>query len=150
MGEASNLWVELIRVAPGLLMALVVIVLLIANADAIARLLKKASKLSALGIEIEASAASLDQAVELRGLENVVSYRARMAVLRRLSANAALLRGARLLWVDDQPPNNRHERALLEALEVRVDLATSSADAEQFLRNHHYLLMLTDIRREGS
>lgn len=149
MSDASNLWVELIKVSPSLLMALVAIVLLIANADAIARLLKKATKVSALGIEIEASAASLDKAVELRGLDKVVSHRARMAVLRRLSAHAALLRGARLLWVDDQPPNNRNERALLEALEVRIDLATTSAAAEQFLRNHQYLLMLTDVRREG-
>ena len=63
MSDVSSLWVELIKVSPSLLMALVVIVLLIANADAIARLLKKASKVSALGIEIEASAASLDKAV---------------------------------------------------------------------------------------
>lgn len=149
MSEAPNLWVELIKVAPSLLMALAVIVLLIANADAIARLLRKATKVGALGIEIEASAASLDKAIELQGLQGVVSHRDRMAVLRRLSANAALLRGARVLWVDDEPANNREERTLLEALEVRIDLATSSAAAEQFLRNHHYLLMVTDVRREG-
>lgn len=149
MNDAPNLWVELIRVLPGLLMALVVIVLLIGNADAIARLLRKATKLGALGIEIEVSAVSLDKAIELQNLQGVVSHRDRMAVLRRLSANAALLRGARVLWVDDEPQNNRDERALLETLEVRIDLATSSAAAEQFLRNHHYLLMVTDVRREG-
>ena len=33
MSDASSLWVELIKVSPSLLMALVVIVLLIANAD---------------------------------------------------------------------------------------------------------------------
>jgi CheY-like chemotaxis protein len=149
MSDQSNLLAELIKVLPGLLMAVVVIVLLLANADAIARLLRNASRVKALGIEIEASAVSLNKAIELHLLDDAVSYRDRMAVLRRLSANAALLRGARALWVDDQPANNLNERTLLESLDVRVDLVTDSGAAEQSLRNHRYLLMVTDIRREA-
>lgn len=149
MASESGLTVEFIKVLPSLITSVVVGGLLVANAGAIRRLLAKAGKLKALGVEIEAAGATLDKAVAARGLERLVAYHQRVVLLRRLSQIAPLLSGARVLWVDDAPEDNRHEIELLKSLEVRVDLASSSEAAEQFLRNHHYLLMLTDIRRGG-
>lgn len=148
MADAPNVWIELVKVSPGLLTALVATGFFIAHADSIGRLLSKATKLKVLDIEIEASVTALNDAIVAQGLDNVVGQRDRMAALRRLSACAPLLRGSRILWVDDKPPNNFKERQLLEGLGVRFDLAAHSAEAEQFLRNHRYLLMLTDIDRE--
>ena len=148
MADAPNVWIELVKVSPGLLTALVATGFFIAHADTIGRLLAKATKIKVLDIEIEASVSALNDAIVAQGLDSVVGQRDRMAALRRLSACAPLLRGSRILWVDDKPPNNFKERQLLEGLGVRIDLATTSAAAEQFLSNHHYLLMLTDIERE--
>ena len=149
MASESSLPVEFIKVLPSLITSVVVAGLLLANAGSIKRLLAKAGRLKALGVEIEASGATLDKAVAAHGLERLVAYHERLVLLRRLAQCAPLLGGARVLWVDDTPEGNRHEIELLKSLDVRVDLASSSAAAEQFLRNHHYLLMLTDFEREG-
>lgn len=149
MADAPNIWIEIVKVSPGLITALVASGVLLANADSIGRLLARATKLKVLDIEIEASTTALNDAIAAHGLDGVVSQRDRMSALRRLSACAQLLRGTRILWVDDKPPNNLKERQLLEGLGVTFDLAAHSEQAEQFLRNHHYLLMLTDIERDG-
>lgn len=149
MASETSLSVEFVKILPSLITSVVIGALLIANAGAIARLLAKAGRLKALGVEIEASGATLDKAVAAHGLERLVAYHERMGLLRRLGSCAPLLSGARVLWVDDAPEGNRHEIELLKSLDVRVDLASTSAAAEQFLRNHHYLLMVTDLKREG-
>lgn len=150
MADTPNAWIEFIKVSPGLIATVVAAGIVIANAGSISRLLARATKVKVLDFEIEASATALNDAIVAQGLDNVVSQRDRMSALRRLSACAPLLRGTRILWVDDQPPNNKKERQLLEALGVSFDLAAHSEEAEQFLKNHHYLLMLTDIARENT
>lgn len=57
------------------------------------------------------------------------------------------LRGARILWVDDRPDNNRFERQALEALGIDIDLSTSTEDALEKVRRRSYDLIISDMGR---
>ncbi len=150
MSSESSVLIEFIKASPALIVSIVGSLFLIANADAIGKLLRKATKLSALGVSIEAAGDTLDDAFKAHGLAGMASQRERMAVLRRLNACAPLLRGTRVLWVDDQPKNNEAEVKLLKSLDVEVQQVGTSADADAFLDIRHYLLVITDFDREGS
>lgn len=150
MSSESSVLIEFIKVSPALIVSIVGTLFLMSNVDAISKLLRKATKVSALGVSIEAAGDTLDDAFKAHGLEGMASQRERMAVLRRLNACAALLRGTRVLWVDDVPENNEAEVKLLKALDVEVQQVTTSADADNFLKIRHYLLVITDFAREGA
>jgi CheY-like chemotaxis protein len=57
------------------------------------------------------------------------------------------LQGARVLWVDDRPDNNRFERQALEALGIDIDLSTSTEDALEKIRRRSYDLIISDMGR---
>ena len=57
------------------------------------------------------------------------------------------LQGARILWVDDRPDNNRFERQALEALGIDIDLSTSTDDALGKIRRRPYDLIISDMGR---
>jgi len=57
------------------------------------------------------------------------------------------LQGRLVLWVDDRPDNNRHERQALEALGVRFALSTSTEDALDQLRHQPFDLIISDMGR---
>jgi len=57
------------------------------------------------------------------------------------------LQGARVLWVDDKPVNNRYERQALEALGVDIDLSLSTEEALKSIRQRPYDLIISDMAR---
>ncbi|QCU77191.1 response regulator [Citricoccus sp. SGAir0253] len=59
------------------------------------------------------------------------------------------LQGARILWVDDRPENNRYERQVFEALGAAVDTALSTEDALERLRQRGADLVISDMGRPG-
>jgi CheY-like chemotaxis protein len=54
---------------------------------------------------------------------------------------------ATVLWVDDRPSNNIHERASLEALGVVFVLATSTDEALQKLKGQSFDAIISDMGR---
>lgn len=55
-----------------------------------------------------------------------------------------------LLWVDDHPDNNVHERQAFEAIGLHFTLAISTDEALQCLQSTHFVTILSDMsRREG-
>ncbi|MBN9102321.1 MAG: response regulator [Pseudonocardia sp.] len=59
-----------------------------------------------------------------------------------------LRRSPRLLWVDDQPSNNRYETSAIESMGMLVDLSTSTEDAQRKLgRRGVYDVVLSDMGR---
>lgn len=55
-----------------------------------------------------------------------------------------------ILWVDDRPQNNAHERQAFEAMGVRFTLALSTDDAFEKLSQTKYVAIISDMgRREG-
>jgi CheY-like chemotaxis protein len=57
------------------------------------------------------------------------------------------IEGARVLWVDDHPQNNRYERQALEALGIRIDLSTSTETALELAEEVPYRLIISDMGR---
>lgn len=55
-----------------------------------------------------------------------------------------------VLWVDDMPNNNIHEREALEAMGVAFDLALSTTEALEELSRKRFAAIISDMgRREG-
>lgn len=60
------------------------------------------------------------------------------------------LAGATVLWVDDDPSNNRFERISLEALDIEVTTALSTEEALEQLRANEYDVVISDMGRPES
>ena len=54
---------------------------------------------------------------------------------------------ATILWVDDNPSNNREEVAYLKDRKVAVHLVENTADALKLLRMNDYRLVVSDLGR---
>jgi len=74
---------------------------------------------------------------------------ARSSALRRAGLVESALTGARVLWVDDEPANNRSERRLLQAFGAEVMQVQSTAEALGQLSWGRFDLLLSDIARNG-
>ncbi|WP_271614282.1 response regulator [Bradyrhizobium sp. CCBAU 51627] len=55
--------------------------------------------------------------------------------------------GKHILWVDDNPDGNIHERHALEALGITVDMAIDTDDAMNKLAERHYDAVISDMAR---
>jgi CheY-like chemotaxis protein len=141
-------WIELIKVSPGLLGVSLAIGMVVSYRSQVRQLLERMTKLKGLGIEAEFGEKAMKEAIAAQRVD--VSESERRGALKRLHAIATLLRDMRVLWVDDNPGNNRHERALLEDLGVRITTARTSAEGEQALRDNNFTMVITDLNREGS
>lgn len=56
---------------------------------------------------------------------------------------------ATVLWVDDRPDNNLHERRALAAMGLRVEVALSTDDALLRIEHGSYDLVISDMSRPG-
>jgi CheY-like chemotaxis protein len=63
---------------------------------------------------------------------------------------AAPRRAARVLWIDDRPANNEHERKWLRPHGIVFDSVVSTEEALEQLTNESYDLVITDLGRQGS
>jgi len=57
------------------------------------------------------------------------------------------LADAQILWVDDNPSNNLHERRSLEAFGIRFTTSTSTADAVEKMRTKKYDVVISNMGR---
>jgi CheY-like chemotaxis protein len=110
------------------------------------------SRLRLLGIDVELSIAQAVEAYEKRGL-GPPSADDRRRIREAVELLAPLARGRRVLWVDDDPPNNAYERAAF--LDWRIDVQTrrSTDDAVDELKaaaleGEPYPLVISDWTRD--
>jgi CheY-like chemotaxis protein len=146
--SATIWWIELIKISPGLITVLFCIVLVVLNRKTLVALLERMTKFKGLGVEAEFATKELDSAIASQEVK--VSADDRKGALKRLNLAVPLLRNARLLWVDDEPASTRSERALLEKAGAHVTAVKTSAEAERELIENEYLLVITDLKREGN
>jgi CheY-like chemotaxis protein len=73
----------------------------------------------------------------------------RSLVIRRAERNEDVLRGARLLWVDDYPRNNEHLITILESLGVEVSIALDTDEALGMITRRRFDLIISDLGRGG-
>lgn len=57
------------------------------------------------------------------------------------------LQGATVLWVDDNPDNNRFEREAFQAIGIRFELSTSTEDALRQLDRRRFNAIISDMGR---
>lgn len=74
---------------------------------------------------------------------------ARSQALRRAVLVSTVIRGARILWVDDLPANNHAECRLLEAFGAEVRQARSTQEGVSALALGRWDLLLSDMERDG-
>jgi CheY-like chemotaxis protein len=67
----------------------------------------------------------------------------------RAERHADALVGARVLWVDDRPDRNTHERAAIEALGINVTTARWNEQAKPLVKHGAYDLVISDIERQN-
>lgn len=89
----------------------------------------------------------LDKAIAKSNV-NVPEEQRSLAV-RRAVRLEEMLKGVRILWVDDNPENNNVERNLLGSLGMSVDLARTTELAMTNLRQGSYDLVISDMKRSG-
>jgi CheY-like chemotaxis protein len=63
------------------------------------------------------------------------------------AAGSLALSQAKILWVDDNPDNNRYERNGLGALGVQFQLATNTEEALKLLNSKRFSLVISDFGR---
>ncbi len=146
--DASGVpWESLIGLLPHLFwIGLLLFILSKIGRDGLIEILGRMKKISVAGVEIEFKE-TLQKAAEARSQQLSAIDLGRAS--RRLVHERRLVNGARLLWVDDHPDNNRIEMSLLEEAGARVDLQTTSSAALAALGHTKYDLILSDINREG-
>ena len=69
--------------------------------------------------------------------------------LRRAEMVGNVLRGARVLWVDDHPEHNAWERELLRSLGVVIVSVESTRSAVASLKAESFDVVISDIRRDS-
>lgn len=71
------------------------------------------------------------------------------SVLRRATLVQPLVRGRRILWVDDNPEYTFYERVALSEMGLRVDVAMNTREALHAVKHLLPDVIVSDIEREG-
>ncbi|TSE14055.1 hypothetical protein C1D09_000775 [Mesorhizobium intechi] len=141
-------WEPILGLVPHLIWAIVILVILLwIGRDGLRALTGRIHKVGAGGFEIEFQD-RLENAAASHQLQ--IPLNALGKASRRLANQQALLEGARLMWVDDRPDNNRNEIKLFEDAGARVDTRITSAAAEAAILQVTYDLIISNVNREGS
>jgi CheY-like chemotaxis protein len=141
-----NIIIELIRIIPTLIWAAAIVaVVLVFRTTIRTRLLPRITELKAFGVEATFVKEQLDRAAET---SPAGSESDRSQVAKRAERIASLLQDARLLLVNDIPREMFHVVRILEELNIRVDIVTSTAEALDALTKQPYDVVISDMRRD--
>jgi CheY-like chemotaxis protein len=159
-GQVSSLVSAVAQLVGVLIWPLVLLFFLVRFRGALTSFLSNLGEFSFKGLGVEASAKRQQEAAA--ALAAAVAAQAPTDGAQAVTADpkevvAALpspraqrrLQGARILWVDDRPDNNRFERQALEALGIDIELSLSTEDALDKLRTRPYDLVISDMGRPG-
>jgi CheY-like chemotaxis protein len=139
---------EAVRIVPGLLwIAFAAAVLAVFYKPIRDDLIPRLSTLKLPGgIEV----ALLERVTNAAEKQNVeVSQEDKSRIVRRLERSSDLLRGARILWVDDHPENNSNEVAILATFGVSTTFARTTRKALDLLSHERFDVVISDNERDG-
>jgi CheY-like chemotaxis protein len=69
-------------------------------------------------------------------------------IVKRLERSADVLKGAHILWVDDDPDGNLNEAQILRSLGAWIEFATTSKRGRELLKKAKFDVVISDIDRE--
>lgn len=143
----TEIVVALIETLPAILAIVGVMLLAIMFKKPIEqRIIPRLSGLKAFGVEISLLKDSLDK-VKLAS-EVSVSEGDKWSALKRAQHVWPVIRGARILWADDQPQRNKQLIEILLSFGATVDKALDTNEALTLLRRHQYDMVISDIERQ--
>lgn len=143
--QSAELMTIVTALAPHILWAAVILcIIILIGPKRLAAALPNVRKIGIAGFEVELGSELADAAAA----KNIsVPEGLRDQAARRAERLAPLFSGARILWIDDHPTNNRIEVRILRQLGVQIDIATSDADARARLASGVYDAILSDMAR---
>ena len=71
------------------------------------------------------------------------------SALRRAKLVKSMLKGAQILWVDDNPGYNIYERMTLKSMGISAEVALSTDEAMHMLELQGYDAIISDMERDG-
>jgi CheY-like chemotaxis protein len=140
--------VEAVRTMPGILWVVFALITFMALRRSIVAKLGQVSNVKTRGVEFTFAERLLDEAAAKVNAEQAPSPADRRSAVSRLEHASDLLRGGRILWVDDNPDWNRPLIDLFRQLGMTVDIARSTPEAMPLARSRAYDLVITDMRRD--
>ena len=143
----SNVVVELIKILPSLIWASLATVLIALMYKPIRyELIPRMTGLKAFGVEATFNLVKkeLEQAAENLPVGTEAD---RNQVARRAQRIASVIKGARVLLVNDIPSEMRHVITILQSLELIVDVAISTTEALSLMDKTLYDVVISDMRR---
>ncbi|GAA4314812.1 hypothetical protein GCM10023086_36280 [Streptomyces venetus] len=148
VGMSDVLWSKLIGTVPAVLwVAFAATVYFTLRGTIVQRMVPRLTAVRALGVEVELAGELLDRAQDES--TTTVTATARRTALGRLEHAADVLRGGKLLWVDDRPESNAPLVELFRTAGMHVDVTLSTEEATPLFRRRPYDIIVSDIDRDG-
>ena len=151
---------------PGTVFTAFLAVYLVVNWKSLGQFTRRISGLEALGVKMEftAAEAELGMAAKQNGrlrVQSTVSTKTKeiriteddeRRAVKRAEAVAEVLEGRAILWVDDLPANNVHERKAFETFGLKVRFVRTNSDAVEELETSDigFDVVISDIGRPAS
>jgi CheY-like chemotaxis protein len=145
LAASDAIWVAFINIIPALVVIAALGFLAIKYRKEIPRALSRLQRFSSGGLEIELAIVDLKTAQP----DAPVSDENAGAVARRVKHNFAVIRGGRVLWVDNKPMGNTGERTFLRSAGISVTNALSTEEGLDQLRRDDYDVVITNQSRGG-
>lgn len=153
MGDIpDNIVIELIRIVPSIFWFFLAIAIIILFYRTIRdELLPNISIFKAGGVELSFVKELINLAIKLA--EKSPQWKVEVPkkdeeeVLNRVKQHLKIFKDAQFLWVDDHPENNLNERKMFRQLKAEIDIAKSTDEALEILRNNEYDLVISDMAR---
>jgi hypothetical protein len=127
-----------IAVVPPLIWSVLLLVVLLIFRDAIRERLKRVKGLSLLGFAVQLEADEVKTAVLHResGLSKERLDTVASSVVARADWLQPVLRGALVVWLDEEPENNQMERGILRRMGVFTEVILHLDDAVEFIESN--------------
>src|SRR6266498_815032 len=129
--QVAAAWIGII---PTLVALVLVAAVVVVNRKQLKDLLAKVTRVSVAGVQVDLATDDLKQARP----EQPVTEESASVLEARISRNAKLVRGRRVLWVDDKPKWNRSERRFLRSAGMWVENLISTEEALARLKRDEY------------
>ena len=78
-----------------------------------------------------------------------ISEKDESRIVKRLERSADVLKGALILWVDDDPAGNLNEAQMLRPFGAWIEFATTSREGQELLSKGRFDVVISDIDRES-
>ena len=151
-GISEDMVIELIKIIPSIFWFFLAIVIIILFYRTIRdELLPNISILKAGGVELSFVKELINAAIKLA--EKSPQWKVEVPkkdeeeALNRVKQHLKIFKDSQFLWVDDHPENNINERRMFRQLKSEIDIAKSTDEALEMLRNNEYDLVISDMAR---